>query len=209
MKEQLPRSLGAGLCALVALAGFAALARLVAVRAPNALDLGVERWVAGHPSSALHASFLAVSKIAGITGMRVLGFGGAVYLWMRSRRRLAIGMIVVVLAGMKVFEIAKADVARPRPAFGFSVDPTYAFPSGHATLSAAVCGTLAYVLWREKLAWGGSLLVAGILVPLIVGTSRVYLDMHWTTDVFGGWLAGLAVAATAAALYESTHSRRS
>jgi len=206
LKDKSSRSLVAFVCALAALAGFITLARIVAVRPPGALDLGIERWLATHPSPPLHGFFLAVSRIAGITGMRVLGFGGAIYLWIRSRRRLAVGMVVVVLAGMEFFEIAKRYVARQRPAYGFSVDPTYAFPSGHATLSAAVCGTLAYVFWREGLASGGAMLVAAIVAPLVIGFSRVYLDMHWATDVLGGWLAGLAIACSAAALYELTKS---
>lgn len=206
LNDKSSRSLAALVCGLAALAGFIALARIVAVRPPGAIDLGVEHWLATHPSAALHAFFLGVSRIAGITGMRVLGFGGAVLLWIRSRRRLAVGMVVVVLAGMELFEITKPYIARQRPSYGFSIDPTYAFPSGHATLSAAVCATLAYIFWRERLAAGGAMLVAAIVSPLVIGVSRVYLDMHWATDVLGGWLAGLAIACSAAALYEATKS---
>jgi undecaprenyl-diphosphatase len=90
---------------------------------------------------------------------------------------------------------------------GYAVDPTYAFPSGHATLAVAVCGTLAYVLWRERLLSGAAAIGAGIALPVVVGISRVYLDMHWATDVAGGWLAGLIVAAAAAAGYERTTTR--
>jgi undecaprenyl-diphosphatase len=47
---------------------------------------------------------------------------------------------------------------------------------------------------------------AAVLIALIVGFSRMYLDVHWATDVVGGWSIGLLIAALAAALYE--HMRR-
>jgi undecaprenyl-diphosphatase len=79
---------------------------------------------------------------------------------------------------------------------------TYSFPSGHATTSAAVAVTLCYVLARERIiSWRVAILVGGT-VPLLVGLTRLYLDVHWTTDVIGGWAVGLFVAAMCASLYE-------
>jgi membrane-associated phospholipid phosphatase len=66
--------------------------------------------------------------------------------------------------------------------------------------------TLCYVLAREKIvSWPVAILIGG-LVPLVVGLTRLYLDVHWTTDVLGGWTAGLFIAALSAALYERLHS---
>lgn len=79
---------------------------------------------------------------------------------------------------------------------------SYSFPSGHAATSAAVVVTLCYVLAREGMISWRTAILAGGTVPLLVGLTRLYLDVHWTTDVVGGWAVGLFVAALSAALYE-------
>lgn len=206
------RSTVALLFGLAALVGFLLLVRVVTASTVDAFDLRTERWFAAHQSPAWYGFFDAVSRVAGITGMRVVGFASAVLLFLFRSRRLGIGVLAVVLAGMQAFEIAKSLIARQRPPHGYAVDPTYAFPSGHATLAAAVFGTLAYVLWRERLLPGAAAIGVGIALPVVVGSSRVYLDMHWATDVAGGWLAGLIIVSFAAAVYEWTltstaHSR--
>jgi membrane-associated phospholipid phosphatase len=68
-----------------------------------------------------------------------------------------------------------------------------------------VAVTLCYVMAREKIiSWPAAIIVGGT-VPLAVGLTRLYLDVHWGTDVIGGWMVGLFVAAMCAALYEYLH----
>ncbi|HEY2853249.1 MAG TPA: phosphatase PAP2 family protein [Gemmatimonadaceae bacterium] len=200
------------LVAFAALVAFLLIVRVVTRSSVDAFDIRAEQWFAAHQSPALYKFFDFVSKVAGITSMRVVGFASAVLLFLFRSRRLGIAMLATALAGMQTFEIAKHFIARQRPAHGYAIDPTYAFPSGHATLAAAVCGTLAYVLWRERLLRGAAAIGVGIALPVVVGASRLYLDMHWATDVAAGWLAGLIIACMAAAAYEWTltstaHSR--
>jgi undecaprenyl-diphosphatase len=62
--------------------------------------------------------------------------------------------------------------------------------------------TLCYVLARERMiSWRAAIIIGGT-VPLVVGLTRLYLDVHWATDVVGGWAVGLLVAALSAGLYE-------
>jgi membrane-associated phospholipid phosphatase len=198
------RPIAALLIGLAALVLFLLLVRVATAPSVDGFDVRAEQWCVAHQAGWLYGFFDVVSKVAGITGMRIVGFASAILLFLFRSRRLGVGMVAVVLAGMQAFEVAKRLIARPRPAHGYAVDPTYAFPSGHATLAAAVCGTLGYLLWRERLVSGAAAIGAGIALPVIVGISRVYLDVHWATDVAGGWLAGLIVACLAAAIYEWT-----
>jgi len=192
-----------------ALLGFAKVGADVFTHKATSLDGAVQGWSLTHQNSALHAVFLWITRIGGIMGMRVLALMSALYLWFRGHRRVAAGVLVVPVVADFLFNGAKRIYARPRPlGLGAHVDSSYAFPSGHATVSAAVCCTLAYVLWREGLMSRWAALVLAVLVPLLVGVSRLYLNVHWATDVLGGWSAGLVVAALSAMLYNHHRRRR-
>lgn len=91
---------------------------------------------------------------------------------------------------------------RPRPAIALSRGKTEAaFPSGHTADATAVLLTSAYLLVREGILPAGVALPVAVLVAVVTGISRVALGWHWGTDVLGGWLTGIAVAAGCAGLY--------
>ena len=104
--------------------------------------------------------------------------------------RAVLVALVVFAAAIALETVLKVLIDRPRPEPALHLDrvSTRAFPSGHATSAAAVYALLA-VLFGSGLRWA---VAAGIIVA--VGFSRVYLGVHWTTDVLGGVLAGLVVA---------------
>jgi membrane-associated phospholipid phosphatase len=75
------------------------------------------------------------------------------------------------------------------------------YPSGHALQSSALALATGYVLQREGLARAWSVAPLG-LAALAAGAGRLFLDRHWTTDVVGGYCAGIAFGATCAGIYE-------
>src|SRR5262249_42976996 len=92
-------------------------------------------------------------------------------------------------------------VNRPRPENAWPVIPTPdlpSFPSGHALISTAIYVSLALLLTgRLHRPWLRYLIVtASLLLAFLIGVSRVYLGVHYVTDVWGGWAAGLALALT-------------
>jgi undecaprenyl-diphosphatase len=192
-----------------ALVGFAKVGENVFAHESAGFDRAVQGWMLVHQVPLLHTIFLWITRLGGIMGMRVLALAGAAYLWYRGHRRIAAGVLVVPVVANALFEIMKRVYARPRPlGLGGRVDSSYSFPSGHATVSAAVCCTLAYVLWREGLIGPRTALTLAMLAPFLVGVSRLYLNVHWATDVLGGWSVGLFIAVLSAALYNHHRRRR-
>ena len=177
--------------------------------APGTLDAGVRAWVLAHRTPAALDAFEWVTRIGAPPVVFTVAVVVAIWLW---RTRQGYGAAVAVGApaiAVVLFNIIKQLIHRTRPAGGLLLrEVTFSFPSGHAAVSAAVCGTLAWVLAREgKLSWSVAVPLA-ILCPALIGLSRIYLDVHWTTDVLGGWCAGAAVAALSIGLYERGRQRR-
>ena len=93
-----------------------------------------------------------------------------------------------------------------RPPSGIAASLGWSFPSGHTAGTTAVAVVLSYVLLRERLTTGATLVI-GALLALLVGVSRVYLDLHWASDVLGGWVIGASYGAGCCALYEWARDR--
>jgi undecaprenyl-diphosphatase len=125
-------------------------------------------------------------------------------------RRILVPMAAASLGAIVAHHAVKVVYRRRRPAIAVrrgKHEP--AFPSGHTTDATAVLATGAYLLVREGLLSRGQ--AASIASALAVGTgvSRVVLGWHWATDVLGGWLTGIGVAAECALLYEALATEQS
>lgn len=194
---------------IVALAAFAAIGEDVLHYETFAFDNAVRTWVLAHRPAPLLSFFSWVTTIGSVSPMVVYAIIGALVLWLRGRPLIASTVLVAPAAAVGAFIGLKLVFARTRPSgIGNVFEGTYSFPSAHATTSAAICCTLAYVFWRERLVPGAAALLFAVLVPALVGTSRVYLDVHWATDVLGGWIAGLFIAALSAGLYDTSRRFR-
>jgi len=186
-----------------ALLVFADVGEDVAEKSTTQFDNSVRTWFIGHQTPLLHNLALAITWIGSPPAMVLLAIGAGAWLYTRGGRSKA-GVVVAAPAfGWLVSGIIKALYGRARPAGAALLrEQTYSFPSGHAATSAAVVVTLCYVFARERvISWPTAILVGGA-VPLVVGLTRLYLDVHWTTDVVGGWAVGLFIAALSAAVYE-------
>ena len=189
---------------VIALLAFAALGAEIVERETSALDLGVRAWVRGHQALFLVSASHALSTYGSVTPLACVAVVAALYLLFRRRFVAAMPVLIAPALGVVAYVTLKNAFARARPsALAQVMEGTYSFPSAHATSSSAICCTLAYVFWREHLVNGLMALLIGVAIPLFVGLSRIYLDVHWTTDVLGGWSAGVLVAALSAALYNS------
>ena len=132
----------------------------------------------------------------------------AAWLWRSRGRHIAAVLVTAPAVATALFVWIKNLFQRIRPAGAVPLHlVSYSLPSGHATASTAVLVTVSYIMARERLLSHSAALILGFLGPLLVGLSRIYLDVHWTTDVLGGWGLGLVVAALSAAAYEHMRAR--
>jgi len=172
-------------------------------------DGAIQRWVAAHQSTAVSSIFLAITYVGSVGMALATAAAAAAWLWRQRGRHVAAATLIAPAVATALFVLVKRIYARARPPIiGHRFLGTYAFPSGHATATTAVWCTLAYICWREGLASRRQAIWIAIMVPLLVGVSRVYLDVHWATDVLGGWSLGLMIAVLGAVLYDRNRLRR-
>ncbi|WTG04155.1 phosphatase PAP2 family protein [Streptomyces sp. NBC_01590] len=135
--------------------------------------------------------------------MRALIAAAVVALWWRRERLLAVWVAATSMLGSLVQQGLKSAVGRERPQWPDPVDSAHyaAFPSGHAMTATVSCALLLWLLRRYGAGpwlWRTALVVACVSV-VGVGLTRLYLGVHWLSDVLGGWLLGVALAAFAIA----------
>ncbi|WP_405532552.1 phosphatase PAP2 family protein [Streptomyces avidinii] len=139
--------------------------------------------------------------------MRALAAVACALLWWRGDRGRALLVALVTLAASVVQQGLKFFVGRERPVWSDPVDSAQyaAYPSGHAMTATVVCGLLLWLLprpaparspgARAPVVWAVTAWAVAAVSVLGVGFTRVYLGVHWPSDVLAGWLLGVALVA--------------
>ena len=127
------------------------------------------------------------SALGGTAGRLLLLTLSLGYLLWAGRRRCALWLMAMMAAGTGLNLILKQIFAAPRPDLLPHLDivHTYSFPSGHAAGNMMFFGALALLAARRSVYWGAAMLIA------LIGISRVWLGVHWPSDVTAGWIEGV------------------
>lgn len=136
------------------------------------------------------------TQLGGTIGVIVLTVGIGLLLWGRRLRQMAALLVVGVSGSMVLNLLLKAFFQRDRPQLWerLVTENSYSFPSGHAMASSALALSMVVVFWPTRWRW---LVVIGAAAYMItIGLSRLYLGVHYPSDVLAGWAVSAAWIAT-------------
>ena len=193
--------------AMVGTYAFARIALLVKSGYTQPFDEAVLRWMERHQTEWLQRLMLEVTVLGTwIVVLSIVGVAG-LFLWLTQHKYSALLLLVSTAGGIGLNNILKIGFGRPRPQvfdWGEHVT-TSSFPSGHAMSAAVVFITVAYLaarLQKTHIARLATLVVAGFIVACIC-FSRMYLGVHYPSDVLAGVIIGLAWASFCMATLEA------
>ena len=139
-----------------------------------------------------------VTSLGSIVVLVIITLAAVGYLFLARKQVAAWLMLIAVFGGIALNDLLKAAFARPRPDI---VTPaarvfTTSFPSGHAALSAITYLTVGVLLARSQSSFrmGIYFMSLAAFLSVLIGISRIYLGVHYPTDVLGGWCIGVAWA---------------
>lgn len=177
----------------------------------DSLDVRILQYLFDHHDITTTLLFIDISELG--STVFVCGIMLCVALVLVYRRRIpyAIALAVSVLGAGATALLIKEVVHRARPGAVYQayIETGFSFPSGHATLAAALYGFLIYLVWRLMPAGARRTAAIGALLLLtgLIAFSRLYLGVHYLSDVVGGLLLGGAFAYLGSAFVRKIENR--
>ncbi|MCL4456603.1 MAG: bifunctional DedA family/phosphatase PAP2 family protein [Nitrospirae bacterium] len=158
------------------------------------LDFKIQRLVEGVISPEITRFMVDITNIGGVYLIVITTAAMALYLLYRRHWWELFTLFLIVGFGESLLVILKLFFHRPRPMPQMVAAHGYAFPSGHSFAAMIVYGSLIYMTWKfikgEALRF--IVFFLSILLIILIGISRIYLNVHYLTDVLGGYAAGLS-----------------
>ncbi len=176
----------------VPLVTFGVLAQDVWRRGGLGWDEPILRYVHLHATPGRDAAMTLISDIGHLSGVVPASVLIIIGLLVARRRGNALFFAVAIVGAGTLNQAAKLTFRRTRPDLWVSPSPehTYSFPSGHSMGSMAFVAALAVLAWPTRWRWWA--IILGGAFTFLVGFSRVYLGVHFPSDVVAGWCASLA-----------------
>ena len=174
-------------------------------------DAATTSWFVAHRSAGFDVAALVITDLASPVGTTVVAvMCGALLSW-RARSIVPGGVVIGTVAAAALASTAlKAIVGRSRPPLELQLilETDHSFPSGHVTGTAALLGVIAVCAGTGCRPAVRAWLAAGVVTAVLaIAASRLYLGVHWLTDVTAGAILGAAFVVAGAAVYGALHPR--
>lgn len=196
---------------LLCILAFSGIAAVVEAKEEITFDIRVSSWVQGLENPGLTSVAKAVTFLGSVDAMVVICVVIFLYLvriWKHGREAL---LFAAVMLGTPVWNVLlKLSFQRERPDINRLIEISgYSFPSGHSMAAFSLCGIAAYLLWRRMASGSGRMLLLALSGVVIagMGLSRVYLGVHYPSDVIGGFMASGAWLLFVIGFYEQRDRR--
>ncbi|MEK7644212.1 MAG: phosphatase PAP2 family protein [Patescibacteria group bacterium] len=162
----------------------------------------IDQTIADYLFGARDLAFIKFFSIATLFGsseviVLFLTLAGIVF-WKRREFMSIVGLYIAVIGSEALTYLAKHRFARPRPVLAYYLENSYSFPSGHATAAVAFYGFLAYYFYCRQKTRGRKIivLISATVMILAIGFSRLYLGVHYLSDVLAGYAVGFLFLVT-------------
>jgi len=198
---------GGFLVAAAAAWAFGEFAETVVAGQTQAFDDSILRWMGAHHSKLLDNAMLEITALGTGTVVLMIVAVASLFLVLTRHRYSAILLVVATTGGIPLDMVLKNFFNRPRPhifAWGTNAASS-SFPSGHAMSAAIVYSTVAYLAARlQRRAWARwTVMTFAFIVIILIAVSRLYLGVHYPSDVLAGLTVGLGWAAFCMATLEA------
>lgn len=181
---------------------FGVLADSVTESVTVSFDTSILLWINSHTSAGLDAFFVTVTDLGGAIAVAAISLAFVTYYSIKKRYHRAVFVAAAVGGAALLSLLLKLVFERERPdLWGVLITETsFSFPSGHAMASSALALTIVALAWKTR--WRYAIIFVACLYGLVIGFSRLYLGVHFPTDVIGGWIVSAAwVAVVTAIMY--------
>ena len=151
------------------------------------LDEKISIFFSTHQNTFLHVCMNIITLFGSAYFLLLFTIIFALLLYKKKRTRASLAAFILLIGAVVIEYILKYAIQKQRPSLitqTASLD--YSFPSGHALVSTVIYGYLAYLFWPKY----KKTAIAVLIIPFFIGFSRIYLNLHWLTDVIAGFFFG-------------------